>query len=216
MLERCTRIWCVRPVPMRTSSRVKRVEAPQHAVLGPRRAALGQPRRHARAMHRVAGDGPLDAPALVAHAAVHQRQVGLLHLPSGELRGQAPMGRVVLGHQQHAAGVAVQAMHDARPQRAAHARERAEAMQQGVHQRSGMDARAGVHHHAGGLIDRHQVGVFIEHGEGDVFRQRPARAAARRAPRRWPLPPAPGARRGWGRHPPAPGPGGSTPECASG
>lgn len=42
-------------------------------------------------------------------------------------------------------------------------------MQQSVNQRSGMDARAGVDHHAGGLIDGDEVVVFIEHRERDVL-----------------------------------------------
>ena len=79
------------------------------------------------------------------------------------------MRGVVLGHQQHAAGEAVQPVHDSRPQRAAHAGERLEAVQQRVHQRAGMDARAGMHHHAGRLIDGHQVGVFVKDGERNVF-----------------------------------------------
>ena len=99
---------------------------------------------------------------------MHQRQVDLLHPPAGELRRQLAVRGVVLGHQQHAAGEAVQPVHDAGPQFAADPRKRAETVQQGVHQRAGMHARAGVHHHAGGLVDGHQVGIFIEDAERDV------------------------------------------------
>ena len=121
MLERCTRIWCVLPVPMRTSSSVNLREPAQHAIFGPGGAAAQKPCGHARAMPRIAGDGPLDAPALCFHNAVDQGEVDFLHLPPGKLGGQGAVRRVVFGHQQHAAGEAVQTMHDARPQRPTHA-----------------------------------------------------------------------------------------------
>ena len=122
MLARCTRIWCVRPVPMRTSSSVKSGERRSTRYSRPGRAALRQPRRHARAAHRIARDRAARcARSSFLHRAVHQREVDLLHLAPGELRRQRLVRGVVLGHQQHAAGEAVQPVHDARPQVAAHA-----------------------------------------------------------------------------------------------
>jgi hypothetical protein len=119
MLARCTRIWWVRPVPMRTSKKVKAREAAQDAVFGPGGAAAAQAGGHAGAVPRIARDGLFDAALVRLHVAVDQRQVGLLHLAAGEQRGQRAMRGVVLGHQNHAAGEAVQAMHDAGPQVAA-------------------------------------------------------------------------------------------------
>ena len=163
MLDRCTRIWCVRPVPMRTSSSVNPAKrrSTRYSLHAARPSSSRAVMRDAP--HRIARDRALDPAGLRLHFAVHQRQVDLLHLPAGELVGQRAVRRVVLGHQQHAAGEAVQPVHDARPQRAAHSRKRREAVQQRIHQRARMHARAGVHHHAGGLVDGHHVGVFVEH-----------------------------------------------------
>ena len=88
----------------------------QHAVFGDCRPAAAQPRRHADAPDRIAGDGLLDLAAFGLDRAVHQREVDLLHLPPGELFGQAPVRQVVARRQDHAAGIAVQTVHDARPQ----------------------------------------------------------------------------------------------------
>ena len=70
-------------------------------------------------MARIACDGLFDPPAIRFHVAMDQRQISLLHLAAGELRGQRAMRGVVLGHQDHPTGETVQAMHDARPQIAA-------------------------------------------------------------------------------------------------
>ena len=123
-------------------------EAPQHPVLAPGRAAPREARGHAGAMHRIARDRPLDAPALRLHFALHQREVGLGHLAARELLGQAAVRGVILGHQQHAAGEAVQAVDDAGPHLAAHPGETREAVQQRVDQGSRMHSGAGVNHHA--------------------------------------------------------------------
>ena len=48
---------------------------------------------------------------------------------------------------------------------------RSEAVQQRVDQRAGVYAGAGVHHHAGRLIHHHDVGVFVEDRQRDVFRR---------------------------------------------
>ena len=44
------------------------------------------------------------------------------------------------------------------------------AEQQRVHQRSGVNAGARMHHHAGGFIDGDQVRIFVENGERYLFR----------------------------------------------
>ena len=119
MLDRCTRIWCVRPVPMRTSRNVKPAKrrrtrySVQAARPRPKRAVMRVRWRGSRAM------GFSMRPRSGLHVAMHQGEVGLLHLAAGEQRGQRAMRGVVLGDQDHAAGEAVQAMHDAGPQIAA-------------------------------------------------------------------------------------------------
>src|ERR1039457_2646926 len=69
----------------------KPCESPQDAVLGPCGAPFGQPGGHAGPVDGIAGDGPLDATAFQEHPAMDQRQVDLLHTPSGELGGELAM-----------------------------------------------------------------------------------------------------------------------------
>ena len=107
---------------------------------------------------------------ILLHYAVDEGEVDFLDAAGGELLGEIAMRGVGFGDQQHAAGIAVQAMHDAGTQRAALRRERAEAVQQRVHQRPGANASAGVHDHARGLVDCHHVGVLIENREREIFR----------------------------------------------
>ena len=71
--------------------------------------------------------------------------------------------------QDHAAGEAVQSMHDAGPQFAPHARKLPKAMQHGVDQRPGVLAGAGVNHHARWFVDGDDVGVFIQDFERQVL-----------------------------------------------
>jgi len=170
MLERCTRIWWVAAGADPHFEQGEPLEPAEDAVFGPGGAAFGEARGHAGAPDGVAGDGTFHTPAFELHFAVHQRQIDLFDLPARKLRGQLLMGVVVLGHQQDAAGIAVEPVHDAGAQGAGNAGERAETVQQRVDQGSGMDAGAGVYHHAGRLIDGHHIRVFIEHGQGNGFR----------------------------------------------
>lgn len=72
---------------------------------------------------------------------------------------------IVFRYQEHAAGVAIKAVNDAGAELAGGAREGAEAMQQRVNQGSRMHACARVNDHTGGLIDGHDVGIFVQDGE---------------------------------------------------
>jgi hypothetical protein len=60
-------------------------------------------------------------------------------------------------------------VNDSGPQFAGVAGESVEAMQERVDQCSGMDSRAGMHDHAGGLVDGHHVRIFVEDGERDLL-----------------------------------------------
>ncbi len=64
----------------------------------------------------------------------------------------------------------VEAMHDAGAEGVATLGEGLAAAEQGVDQRAAGDAGAGVHGHAGGLVDGDDVGVFVEDVEGNRFR----------------------------------------------
>ena len=81
MLARCTRIWWVRPVPMRTSRNVNPGNRCKTRYSLQAARPFAQPGGHARAVPRIPRYGLLDAPALGLYLAVNQRQVSLLHLP---------------------------------------------------------------------------------------------------------------------------------------
>ena len=135
--------------------------------------------------------------------------VGLLHRAAAERGGELRRGARRAGEQQHAGGVAVQPVHQARPIR------RAEA--QRVEQRVEVmgDAGAALHRHAVRLVQHQHVVVAIDHQALQVargvagrsraagLRHRAAPAAAGRAPtgrRRAGSPPRRGGRpRGPGR-----------------
>ena len=77
------------------------------------------------------------------------------------------MREIVFGDDEQAAGVAVQAVHDAGAQRAADSGESGEAVQQSIDQGAAvaggvLRAGSGVDHHSGGLIDDRKVVVFID------------------------------------------------------
>jgi hypothetical protein len=78
------------------------------------------------------------------------------------------VGLVVLGHQQKAGGFLVQTVDQAGPPHAAHAREIAQVVQQGIDQRALLVSSRGVHHQTGRLVNHGQVLVLI----GDHERQR--------------------------------------------
>ena len=153
-------------------------EALQDPVFGQGRSSAPEPRGHADAPHRIARDRFLQLPAFLLHDAVNQRQVDLLDLALGELLGQVAVRGVVARHQDHAAGVAVQPVHDARPQLAAHPGKQRETAEQRVDQRARLAARPRVDHHPGGLVHGHHVLVLVEDLERDVPRARRAAAAS--------------------------------------
>src|SRR5271165_1935507 len=93
-------------------------------------------RRHADAPHCVAGNRCVDGPRIFRGPAMDQRYVTLLHLPAGELLCQLAMRKIILRHNDQAAGFLVQTMHDSRPHLAAHYRQAAKAMQQRIDQRA--------------------------------------------------------------------------------
>jgi hypothetical protein len=95
-------------------------------------------------------------------------QVGLVHSALGKSLTQASGGFTVQGHQQHAAGAAVQPVH--RPDRLA------ELVAQGLqHEARGVRIQArAVHQPAGGFVDRHQMRVAPKNGQGLVHDRPPA------------------------------------------
>jgi len=117
----------------------------------------GRPRlahRHAMAMHRMARDGAVDHPGQQRRHAGDEREVFLAQMPAGELLGQAAVGGVGLGDQQHAGRVLVEPVHDARSFHAADPAQLALAVgEQRVHHGIRPGAHAGMHNHARGFVE---------------------------------------------------------------
>ncbi len=171
MLARCTRIWCVRPVPMRTSRYVnfsKRRDTrysvsaerplPSFAVMRMRPDRIARNRRR-------------HPPLVIAHFPMNQRQISFLYRPARELRRQRPVRGIVASHQQNSASAFVQTMHNARTQIPADLRERREMMHEAVHQCSGTRPRPRVHHQPRRLVDRNHGSVLIQDIERQVLRR---------------------------------------------
>ena len=98
------------------------IQARDHAPVGSRVAALGCARGHARAAARIARNGQRDRAGIARHLAVHQRQINFPDVSRTELFGEMFVRLVIPRHDHRARSFAVQAMHDARTQRAARAR----------------------------------------------------------------------------------------------
>lgn len=109
------------------------LKALQYLVFAESGAATSEFRGHSNAAERIASDGSLDAAAIGFQAAMYESQINLVDRAAGELFGEVAMSRVGARHQDHAAGESIEPMHDAWTQRTAHARERPETMNQGVH-----------------------------------------------------------------------------------
>ena len=109
---------------------------------------------------------------------MHECDVGLADLTRGKEFGERGVGGVVFGDDDEAAGVLVEAMNDAGAKVAAGCGKRFETEEQRVDEgvavaRIFSFAGAGVHHHAGGLVDDGEVLVFEDDVERNVLRQWP-------------------------------------------
>ncbi len=101
--------------------------------------------------------------------------IGLADLTRRKQFGERGVGGVVLGDDDEAAGVFVETMNNAGPEVATGCRKRFEAKEQRVDESVAVAcifsfAGAGVHHHAGGLVDDGEVLVFEDDFERDVLR----------------------------------------------
>ncbi len=108
------------------------------------------------------------------------RVIDAFHLVRGELLGEALHRALVLGRDQHAARVLVEAVHDAGPRHAADPFERRPAMgQKRVHQRAVQIAGRGMHHEPRLLVDDDEIVVLVEDDERNVLRLRLGRYGRR-------------------------------------
>ena len=106
-------------------------------AVGGRRGAALLDDGHALAVVRVAADGRVDDGFRWIDAAVHESEVLLLHRALLQLPREVDVGAVVLGDDEQAGGVLVQAVDDAGPEDAADARQVGAVGEQGVDQRMG-------------------------------------------------------------------------------
>src|SRR5271165_23842 len=91
---------------------------------------------HAGAADGIAGDRGVDGAVILLEVAVDERDVRLAHLAAGKHLAQLEMRGIVAGDDDEAAGLLVEAMNDARTQRAAGRRELLIVAEESVHQRA--------------------------------------------------------------------------------
>ena len=116
---------------------------------------------------RVDPDRLVDPVAVQLGPAGDQGEILLFDRAGLELRGQAGVGQVVPGHEDHAAGVAVEAVDDARPAWGRRPAElAAEMVLHGAGQRAGPVPAGGMDHHSRRLVDHREPLVLVEDFQG--------------------------------------------------
>jgi hypothetical protein len=135
---------------------------------------------HALPVAPVAADGAGERARGPGPAPPRQRQVDAAQGAVLQLGGQGLVGARGAGDHQQAAGVAVQPVDDPRPQGVAGVGQLQAAVRQGVDQGAVGMAGRGVDHQAHGLGDHQQVGVLVDHVQGDVLGR-----GGQRLPLRW-------------------------------
>ena len=168
--QRCTRIWCVRPVSSVHSRRLQTGSANASITWYSVRAALPSSRTAIRVRRSArAADRRVDHPPRRRQPAPHERRVHALDRSGRELPDQ----RVVRARAERAtikqsARVAVEAVHDARTDRVADRFDAGETREQPVDQRSARMPRAGMHDEPGGLRDDDDIVVGEAHVDHDA------------------------------------------------
>jgi hypothetical protein len=116
---------------------------------------------------QVAGHREFDASGVAFYISVEQRDVGFLDLAFGELFDELQVSFIGEGYDQRAGSALVEAMDDARAERAADVGKIGQAFEF-VEESGGQGASgfacSGVHDHAGGLIDYRDLIVLVEDG----------------------------------------------------
>lgn len=127
---------------------------------------------HALPVHRVPRDGAADDSGRCARLPAHHGQVGFLRRPFGKLPRQCGVGGIVLGHQNAAARVLVQTVHDTWPERMASGRKARGMVHHRVDQRALPMAGRGMHHQSGGLVQANQIFVLVNDFQRDLLGSR--------------------------------------------
>jgi len=124
---------------------------------------------HANAALWIAADGEIDAAAVFPQQALDEGDVRFLDGAPAEGFSELGMRCVIFCDEDYAGGIFVEAMNDSRAQRVTTLRQCLTAAEQGVDERSMSISGAGVNGHASGLVDDHDVFIFIEDVERDGF-----------------------------------------------
>ncbi len=101
--------------------------------------------------------------------AVDEREVGLLDGARLERALERLEGGVVLGDDEAARGLLVEAVDDARPENAADARESRDVVEERVDQRAPRVPGGRMDDEAGGLVEDEEVAILVEDGERQVL-----------------------------------------------
>ena len=114
-----------------------------------------------------APDGQHDAAGLFFQNALHHRQISFFYGALVERFAKLGVRRVILGNQNHAGSLFVEAMHDSGTQRVTAFGKLQAPPKQRVHQRTRHVPRAGMDGHSRGLVDGNDVFVFVKDFERD-------------------------------------------------
>ena len=145
-------------------------EALQHRPVGDGPLARHVVHRHALPVGLVPGDGQVHGACVLLEAPHRHRLILPVEGVVLELVGQGQVGRVVLGGDEQAAGVPVDAVDDARADDPVDPRQApAAVVEQGVDQGAVGVAGGGVDHQAHGLVDHDDILVLEDHVQGDVL-----------------------------------------------
>ena len=117
----------------------------------------------------MAADVPCQATAVRRPTPPAQSMIGAPHAVFLQLGAQMPVGLIAERHGQQPARVAVQPVHDARPQRITPNQRRAEVMQQSVDQGSVRMADRRMHHQPRRLVHHHQVVILMHDIQGNIL-----------------------------------------------
>jgi len=124
--------------------------------------------RHFFAVDGMAADGLVDFAARLGRDAPHQCEIFLAGGAAGELRDERGVGGFVLGHDQNAGGVFVEAVDDSGAQLAADALQVGAVVQEGVDQGVAGVAGGWVDDEPGGFVDDEEVVVFVKDSQRDI------------------------------------------------
>jgi len=117
---------------------------------------------HLLAIRGLSADGGLDSKTRPAGLSPDEGEVMAVNLSFLEGAGESAVCGIFFGDDEKARGILIQTMEDAGAKGAADSREPISMRKEGIHQGSAFPTCAGVDDQAGGLVDYHDVSIFME------------------------------------------------------